>query len=63
MPDGERRLAAVMFTDMVGYTSLAQRDEALSLSLLDEQSLDSDCACFWSMTPFFEHRVVGHRHE
>ncbi len=37
MPDGERRLAAVMFTDMVGYTSLAQRDEALSLSLLDEQ--------------------------
>jgi TolB-like protein/tetratricopeptide (TPR) repeat protein len=37
MVESERRLAAIMFTDMVGYTSLAQRDEALSLVLVDEQ--------------------------
>ena len=34
---GERRLAAIMFTDMVGYTSLGQRNEALSLVLVEEQ--------------------------
>ncbi len=33
----ERRLAAIMFTDIVGYTALGQRDEALSLALVDEQ--------------------------
>ncbi len=37
MPDVERRLAAVMFTDMVGYTSLSERDERLAIALLDEQ--------------------------
>lgn len=37
MPEGERRLAAIMFTDMVGYTTLSQRDEPLSLALVDEQ--------------------------
>ena len=26
-----------MFTDMVGYTALAQRDEALSLAAVEEQ--------------------------
>jgi hypothetical protein len=36
-PDGERRLAAIMFTDMVGFTALAQRDEILAMQLLDEQ--------------------------
>jgi adenylate cyclase len=36
-PDGERRLAAIMFTDMVGFTALAQRDEELAMQLLDEQ--------------------------
>jgi len=30
-------LAAIMFTDMVGYTALGQRDESLSLALVDEQ--------------------------
>src|ERR1700736_1983579 len=34
---GARRLAAIMYTDMVGYTSLGQRNEALSLVLLEEQ--------------------------
>jgi len=32
-----RRLAAIMFTDMVGYTSLGQRNESLSLALVEEQ--------------------------
>ncbi len=32
----ERRLVAIMFTDMVGFTKLAQRDEAAALQLLEE---------------------------
>jgi TolB-like protein/class 3 adenylate cyclase/Flp pilus assembly protein TadD len=35
--EGERRLAAIMFTDMVGFTALGQRNESLSLALVEEQ--------------------------
>ncbi len=32
----QRRLTAIMFTDMVGFSALAQRDEAMALELLEE---------------------------
>ena len=34
--DDVRRLAAIMFTDMVGYSALSQRDDKLALELLEE---------------------------
>ena len=38
MPDTteERKLGAIMFTDMVGYSALSQRDDKLAVELLEE---------------------------
>ena len=32
----QRKLAAIMFTDMVGYSAVAQRSEQLVIELLEE---------------------------
>src|SRR5947199_2363390 len=34
--DEQRKLAAIMFTDMVGYSALSQRDDKLAQELLEE---------------------------
>ncbi|MFZ0829865.1 MAG: AAA family ATPase, partial [Thermoplasmata archaeon] len=36
MAEGRRRLAAIMFTDMVGFSALAQQDERLALRTVEE---------------------------
>ena len=36
LSQSERRLAAIMYTDIAGYTALGQRNESLSLALLEE---------------------------
>jgi hypothetical protein len=32
----QRKLAAIMFTNMVGYSALSQRDDEIALKLLEE---------------------------
>ena len=48
-----RRLGAIMFTDVVGYTSMSSRDEATALGLLGRYR-----ALLNSVFPKFEGRVV-----
>ena len=36
----KRKLAAIMFTDMVGYTALMQEDEEKAMELIERTRLD-----------------------
>ena len=41
----ERKLAAIMFTDIAGYTEQMSKDEAVAISLLNKKS-SSDSKCY-----------------
>ncbi|HLF15676.1 MAG TPA: tetratricopeptide repeat protein [Bacteroidota bacterium] len=49
----QRRLAAIMFTDIVGYSAVTQRDESLALRLLNEQK-----KILRPLIPCFDGRVI-----
>ena len=36
-PQIERKLAAIMFTDIAGYTAQMSKDEAVAISLIQKQ--------------------------
>ena len=44
-PQIERKLAAIMFTDIAGYTEQMSKDEAVAISLLNKKS-SSDSKCY-----------------
>ncbi|MDA4120662.1 MAG: adenylate/guanylate cyclase domain-containing protein, partial [Thaumarchaeota archaeon] len=50
---GERRLGAIMFTDVVGYTSISSRDESTALEILKTYR-----NLLMSVFPKYEGRVV-----
>src|ERR1700687_3467199 len=53
----KRRLSALMFTDIVGYSSLSSRNETLALELLEEHRL-----VFRSVFPAYggrENKTIG----
>ncbi|MFC2126591.1 hypothetical protein ACFLU5_17510 [Bacteroidota bacterium] len=39
MPSQQRRLAAIMFTDIVGYTAMMESDEEKALKILEKNRL------------------------
>ena len=54
IPSGaQRKLAAIMFTDMVGYSALMQKDESLAIGLLDEH-----CTILRSIFPVCHGREI-----